>query len=395
MMIAYGIFSTNGDQARVGARVDNKVVDLMALCAAGLLEETDSDCFKSVTLNNFIKAGYVFRQNVKRVVLELLNKEPDDSAIYNLDEVKLYLPLQIGGYTDFYASKQHATNIGKIFRPDAPLMPNWLHIPIAYNGRASSVVVSEHPVKRPQGQILVDGKPQFEYSRKIDLEVELGIVIGKENNIGEPISINNAIEYIFGVCVVNDWSARDIQAWEYQPLGPFTSKSFLTAISAFIVPLEELDAYKTTLKPQDPKPLAYLQEHDNSTYDIKLEVTLKTEKLPQGMVICRTNFKDIYWSMRQWITHHTVTGCNLKVGDLLASGTISGDSPDSFGSLMELTINGKETVKLPNGETRAFLEDGDEIIISAYCGDKENPDIIGDVAGKIVPTNWSENAKTI
>lgn len=383
-MIAYGIFSTNGDQARVGARVENKVVDLMALCAAGLLEETDGDCFKSVTLNSFIKAGYEFRQNVKRVVLELLKNEPEDSAIYNLDEVKLYLPLQIGGYTDFYASKQHATNIGKIFRPDAPLMPNWLHIPIAYNGRASSVVVSEHPVKSPQGQILVEGKPQFEYCRKMDLEVELGIVIGKENNIGEPININNAAEYIFGVCVVNDWSARDIQAWEYQPLGPFTSKSFLTAISAFIVPLEELDAYKVALKVQDPAPLTYLQEQDNSTYDIKLEVTLKTEKLPQGAVICRTNFKDIYWSMRQWVTHHTVTGCNLKVGDLLASGTISGDSPDSFGSLMELTINGKEAIKLPNGETRSFLEDGDEIIIQAYCGDKENPDIIGDVAGKII-----------
>ena len=384
-MIAYGIFSSSDNHMpRLGARVGNDVVDLLALSKTVALDE--DDCFAAATLNDFIRKGYHFRQEVKQAVndtLEAAIREPHSKlakTIFALNQIKLHMPVSIGGYTDFYASRQHATNIGKIFRPDNPLMPNWVHMPIAYNGRASSVAISNHPVKRPRGQILIDGKPEFHHCRKLDFEVELGIIIGKDNPLGEPIDINKAHEHIFGVCLVNDWSARDIQAWEYQPLGPFTSKSFLTAISAFIIPIEEFEVYKVPALQQEPKPLQYLQQINASTFDIKLNVVLKTKKYPQGMVISQTNFRDIYWTMSQWIAHHTVTGCNLQVGDLLASGTISGDSDTSFGSLMELTVNGKEPITLPNGEVRTFLEDGDSIEISGYCGEE----LIGEVLGTIV-----------
>lgn len=385
-MIAYGIFSSNDDHnPRLCARIGNDLVDLSALAKSGKLSYDES--FNSCYLNEFIKKGVNFRKNVKQVVLEVIeviSKDPHSkfaNSIYALDQVKLHMPVRVGGYTDFYASRQHATNIGKIFRPDNPLLPNWVHIPIGYNGRASSVALSGHTVKRPNGQILVDGKPCYDKCKKLDIEVELGVIIGKENKLGEPININNASEYIFGVCLVNDWSARDIQAWEYQPLGPFTSKSFLTSISAFIVPIEELEKYKVASPKQDPEPMEYLRDKNPHTFDINLEVKWFTKKYPEGLVVSKTNFKDIYWTMSQWITHHTVTGCNLQVGDLLASGTISGDTKESSGSFMELTYNGKETINFPNGEIRSFLEDGDTIEISGYCGDDQIGTVVGTVIG--------------
>lgn len=386
-MIAYGVFSSTDDHSpRVAARIGLNIIDLARLCELGVLDKINLAYFTSNSLNDFIRQGYSFRQIVKQAVEQVVDTVTNDphselmAAVFALNQVKLYMPVKIGGYTDFYASKQHATNIGKIFRPDNPLMPNWVHMPIAYNGRASSVVVSGHPVKRPHGQILVDGAPQFDCCKKLDFEVELGVIIGKDSVLGEPINIDNAAEHIFGVCVVNDWSARDIQAWEYQPLGPFNSKSFLTSISAFIVPLEELSAYKVEAQPQDPQPLPYLQDKNAHSYDIRLEVRLTTARCHEGIVIGRSNFQDIYWTMSQWIAHHTVTGCNLKVGDLLASGTISGNERGNLGSLMELTINGKESIELPNGEQRTFLENADSIIIDAYCGHE----IIGEVSGTVV-----------
>jgi fumarylacetoacetase len=294
------------------------------------------------------------------------------------------MPVKIGGYTDFYASKEHATNIGKIFRPDNPLLPNWVHLPIAYNGRASSVRLSGYPLKRPQGQILVDGKPQFSLTKKVDLEVELGIIIGKNSNLGEPIPIDQAEDYIFGICVVNDWSLRDIQAWEYQPLGPFNSKSVLTSISAFITPIEELEIFKVPLKPQNPEPTAYLADPGAYTYDIKFDVSIKTPHLLAPYKISEVNFKDIYWSIKQMIAQHTITGCNLCVGDLIASGTISGEGIKHAGSLMEITVNGTNPLILPNGETREFLLDGDELIIEAYNDSTKERIDLGVVTGKVI-----------
>ena len=385
-MIAYGIISSaKNTSPRVAARVGTKIIDLAQLVELGSIAAAARDCFTSATLNAFIQRGLSFRTMVKTAVLAALAALSHDAdakfaaAIFDLEQVTVHHPLHVGGFTDFYASKQHATNIGKIFRPQNPLLPNWQHLPIAYNGRASSLVSSGHPVRRPHGQILVGDQPQFAASKKLDFEVELGIVIGKDNQLGEPIAISNAADYIFGICLVNDWSARDIQAWEYQPLGPFTAKSFLTSISAFIIPIEELAAYKVSPPLQNPTPLSYLQEADPYTFNIEFEVTLKTTAYPKGMLISQTNFKDIYWTMHQWIAHHTVTGCNLQIGDILASGTISGDTPASYGSLMELTVNGSLPLKLPNGETRTFLEDGDELLIKAYCGSE----FIGEVAGKI------------
>ncbi len=385
MMIAYGIIGRkDAHEPRVGARVGERVVDLAQLSELGLMGKLSSEIFSTITLNPLIRQGLSFRKEVKRYVMEALaNNVPGgiaEKAVYDIRSLKIYHPLHIGGFTDFYASKQHATNIGKIFRPQNPLLPNWQHLPIAYNGRASSVVTSGHNVKRPQGQILRGDSPQLDYTAKLDFEIELGIVIGKDSILGQPIPLSAANEYIFGVCLVNDWSARDIQAWEYQPLGPFTAKSFLTSISAFIVPLEELESYKVPAVVQDPAPLDYLKQPHPTSYDLEFELLLKTAANPYGVVLSRTNFKYMYWTMQQWITHHTVSGCNLQVGDLLASGTISGDTPDSLGSLMELTLNGTKPLQLANGEQRTFLEDGDEVIIRALAGGEE----FLEVAGKVV-----------
>ncbi len=266
-------------------------------------------------------------------------------------------------------------------------MPNWKHLPVAYNGRASSIVVSNHPLIRPRGQVF-DAKinaPEYTLCKKLDFEVELGVIIGKHNTIGHPIKISEAHDYVFGVCILNDWSARDIQAWEYQPLGPFNSKGFLTSISPWIIPIGELDAFKTALPKQDPKPLDYLCCANDYLYDINFEVTLKTKDYSQGALISKTNFNTMYWSINQWIAHHTVSGTSLSVGDILGSGTISGFNHGSYGSLMEITKNAQEPLKLPNGESRTFLQDGDELTIHAYCGKNQELDL-GSVTTRILPS---------
>lgn len=380
-VISYGIINThNNVQKRVAAKVGNKIIDLAELCKIGVLDKSLEPYFLTCMLNSFMTLDIKIRKNLKMKIVEFVKNNGETLT----EKVTNHLPVKIRGYTDFYASKEHATNIGKIFRPDAPLLPNWVHLPIAYNGRASSVVVSGHPLKRPSGQILVDGQPQFLPSKKVDLEVELGIVIGKNSVLGNPISINDAEDYIFGVCVVNDWSLRDIQAWEYQPLGPFTSKSVLTSISPFIIPLEELEPFKVPLKKQDLKPFDYLDDKNAYTYDIKFDVLIKTEKSDTSYKVSEVNFRDIYWSMKQMIAQHTITGCNLRVGDLLASGTISSEGVDRVGSLMELTVNGTRPITLANGESRAFLLDGDELIIDAYNDSTGQRIELGSVTGKIV-----------
>jgi fumarylacetoacetase len=296
-----------------------------------------------------------------------------------MQDVEMLLPVDIGDYTDFYASIFHATNVGKLFRPDNPLLPNYKHIPIGYHGRASSIVVSGTPVRRPAGQTKVS---TFGPTRALDYELEVGFFIGGGNALGEPIPIEAAEEHVFGVCLVNDWSARDIQAWEYQPLGPFLGKSFATTISPWVVPMEALAAYRAPLYPRppsDPAPLEYLDSAENrarGAIDITLEVEITTAQMRASgsapFRLSRGNFKELYWSIAQMVTHHTSNGCNLRPGDLLASGTVSG--PDSHGCLLEMG-----PITLPNGEVRKFLEDGDEITLRGYCGNID----LGECSGRV------------
>jgi fumarylacetoacetase len=287
-------------------------------------------------------------------------------------DVELVLPVDIGDYTDFYASIHHATNVGSMFRPDNPLLPNYKYVPIGYHGRASSIVVSGTAFHRPKGQTRDDANqpPTFGPSKRLDYELEVGIVIGRGNALGQPIPIDQAEDHILGLCLVNDWSARDIQTWEYQPLGPFLAKNFATTISPWIVSLEALETFRVPAAPRadgDPAPLPYLTGSNPRAFDITLEVWLRTAKMAEPVMISRGNFRDMYWTVAQLVTHHASNGCNLQAGDLLASGTVSGTTKESRGSLIERTWRGTEPLELPGGEMRKFLEDGDEVILRGYC----------------------------
>jgi fumarylacetoacetase len=274
------------------------------------------------------------------------------------------LPVAIGDYTDFYASLDHAMNVGKMFRPDAPLLPNYKHLPIAYHGRASSIVVSGTPVRRPAGQL---GAGQFGLSKELDYEVELGALVGPGNALGQPIPIAKAEQHLVGVCLLNDWSARDIQRWEYQPLGPFLAKNFATSISPWIVTAEALDPFRVAAPEHDLAVLPYLQSSGPDAFDITVEVWLRTPNMIEPARVSRAFFKDMYWTFGQMIAHHTSNGCSLRAGDLLGSGTISGPQRENRGCLLELTSRGQEPLHLPNGERRSFLKDGDGVILKGYC----------------------------
>ena len=308
-------------------------------------------------------------------------------ALVPLRDARLHLPVDIPGYTDFYSSKEHATNVGSMFRdPKNALLPNWLHMPIGYNGRASSVIVSGTTVRRPSGQLKLPDQEQpiFAPCRKLDIELETAFIIGKPNNLGEPIPVERADEHIFGMVVMNDWSARDIQQWEYVPLGPFNAKTFATSISPWIVTLEALEPFRVASPAQEPPPLPYLKQSGKNGFDIDLQVDMRAGK-SAPMTISRTNFKTMYWSMAQQLAHHTVSGCNTKVGDLMGSGTISGATPDSLGSLLEITWNGKNPMALADGSTRTFIQDGDEIIMTGWCQGDGYRVGFGAVSGVITP----------
>ncbi|KAM5206579.1 fumarylacetoacetase isoform 2-T2 [Hipposideros larvatus] len=300
----------------------------------------------------------------------------------------MHLPATIGDYTDFYSSRQHATNVGIMFRgKENALMPNWLHLPVGYHGRASSVVVSGTPIRRPMGQMRPDDSkpPVFGASKLLDVELEMAFFVGPGNKFGEPIPISKAPEHIFGMVLMNDWSARDTQKWEYVPLGPFLGKSFGTTISPWVVPMDALMPFVVPNPEQDPKPLPYLRHDQPYTFDINLFVALKGEGMSQPATICRSNFKHMYWTMLQQLTHHSVNGCNLRPGDLLASGTISGPEPESFGSMLELSWRGTKAIDLGNGQSRKFLLDGDEVIITGYCQGDGYRVGFGQCAGKVLP----------
>ena len=393
--LPYGVFQPQGEHARVGVAIGTEVLDLAALEAAGLLPTGAQNVFGQTSLNAFIALGRPVWQQVRARLQQLLSADcaelRDNAALrakafYPQASVSMLLPIEVPGYTDFYSSKEHAYNVGCMFRdPKNALMQNWSELPVGYNGRASSVVVSGTDLVRPSGQIKLpnEERPVFSACRKLDFELETGFIVGKATALGEPIAIEEAENHIFGMVLLNDWSARDIQQWEYVPLGPFNSKTFGTSISPWVVTLEALEPFRCASPVQEPHPLPYLRENTANNYDINLQVAIAADG--SETVISNTNFKYMYWSMMQQLTHHTIAGCNVRVGDLMGSGTISGPEKDSRGSLLELTWNTTEPLTLANGEQRGFLEDGDTLIMRGHC-QKDGLRIgFGEVRGTVLP----------
>ncbi|PET68651.1 fumarylacetoacetase [Priestia megaterium] len=385
---------------RIGVAIGDYVLDLSVLDAEGYFDGTDVDgkgVFEQASLNEFMALGTKTWRDVRRRIQQLLHEDESilrdnyalrDIALIPQKNVKMLLPAQIGDYTDFYASKEHATNVGIMFRgKENALMPNWTHLPVGYHGRASSVVLSGTDVRRPQGQTKPanSNAPLFGPSCQLDLELEVGWFIGPGNERGKSIALENAEEQIFGLVLVNDWSARDIQSWEYQPLGPFLAKSFATSISPWVVPLEALEPFRVAGPDQEPEPLPYLRTNKPSSFDIHLEVNLQGEGMKNSKTISTSNFRYLYWSMAQQIAHHTVGGCNLRPGDLLASGTISGPEKEMRGSLLELTWRGTEPIEIENGEQRVWLEDGDQLTITGWCQGEGYRIGFGEVTGRVLP----------
>jgi fumarylacetoacetase len=371
--IPFGIFSIKNQNKRLATILNDQVVDLYAMAELGYFNELKikKSVFKNDYLNDFISLGKEKTNAVRKRLQEVLvdiSKLPF-SIFYSVDKVNLHLPIKIGDYTDFYSSEQHATNVGKMFRPDGDaLLPNWKHLPVAYHGRASSIFVSGENFHRPKGQVNASDTtlPAFSATKRLDIELEMATIIGKNNPIGDSIDVNEAEDYVFGFTLFNDWSARDIQRWEYVPLGPFLAKNFFSSMSPWVVTLEALEPFRVPADTQNPAVLSYLKEEKHQNFDVQLEVILKPQNT-DGIIITKSNFKNMYWTVAQQIAHHTINGCNLNVGDVMGSGTISGKTPDSFGSLLELTWGGKNPIILPDGSSRTFLEDGDTIIIKGFA----------------------------
>ncbi len=393
--LPYGVFRPRaGGPPRVGVAIGESVLDLSVLEARGLLQVPLAPglVMNQPALNAFAALGRPAWRAVREQLAGLLSEnEPtlrDDEqlrseALVPQREVEMLLPMQIGDYTDFYSSRHHATNVGTMLRgAERALQENWLHLPVAYHGRASSIVLSGAEIRRPLGQT---GPGQFGPSRALDFELEMGFFIGPGNEWGESISVAKAEEHIFGLVLVNDWSARDLQKWEYVPLGPFLAKNFATTISPWVVTLDALEPFRTAGPPQEPTPLSYLQVSGESAYDIELEVHLTPAAGKEPVRLAHSNFRHLYWSMAQQLAHHTVNGCNLRTGDLLASGTISGPEKSERGCLLELAWRGSEPIELPGGERRVFLEDGDEVTLTAWCQGDGYRIGFGAASGKIIP----------
>jgi fumarylacetoacetase len=389
--LPYGVFSPKaGGAPRVGSRIGDFVLDLAA-CESIL--PVPKGTFSQSSINAFMALGRPVWKETRAVLQGLLSGEDNnlpEKSLFSMDEVVLHLPVEIGDYTDFYSSKEHASNVGIMFRgKDNALMPNWLHMPIAYHGRSSSIVLSGTDIHRPSGQTKAADNPlpDFAPSREMDFELEVGFFVSKGNDLGKLIGVEDAYEHIFGMVLVNDWSARDIQRWEYQPLGPFLSKNLATSISPWVVTLEALEPFRCPSPVQEPQPLPYLQAKGNFSYDIQLEVSLQSKAMDEPQVISRSNYRYLYWNMAQQLAHHTVTGCNMRTGDLLASGTISGSNPDSYGSLLELTWRGEKPIQLTSGETRTFLQDHDRLSISGWAQGDGYRIGFGEVTGKLLPVS--------
>jgi fumarylacetoacetase len=381
--LPFGVFSRNGASARIGVAIGEQVLDLHAVAEAGLVDDCcEPELLQAPLLNPLLAAGPSVWNPLRQRISWLLRADGDrvlreqnvDRFVVARNDVRMHLPMEIGDYVDFYSSLEHATNLGRLFRPNAEaLLPNWRWIPVGYHGRSATIVIDGTPIRRPRGQKKNPGAaaPEFGASQRLDVELEVGFVTGPGNQLGTPIAVEDASEHIFGLLLVNDWSARDIQAWEYQPLGPFLGKSFATTISPWIVTLEALEPFRVEGPIQDPAPLQYLRSEDSWAYAIALAIDLQTD-LMRGRgtapaTISHTTFRDMYWNVAQQLAHATVNGAVTRPGDLFASGTISGTAAGTQGSLIELTWNGEHRIELPDGETRGFLEDGDEIALRGWC----------------------------
>lgn len=392
--LPFGIFSTKKKTKRVGIAIGNYVIDLLVCNSLDLFKELkiQNSVFDNNFLNNFIELGKDLTSQVRETIqFELTNVgsklKNNSDCIISMDSVEMHLPVKVGDYTDFYSSIEHASNIGSMFRdPSNPLLPNWKHIPVGYHGRASSIIVSGTNIQRPKGQVLpVNSEiPIFSSSKRIDFELEMGYIIGKNTELGSSVSTSDAEDYIFGKVLFNDWSARDIQKWEYVPLGPFLGKSFASSISPWVVTLQALTPFKVKGPIQDPEVLDYLKFDGMKNYDINLSVSITPENSNIESVVCKSNFKFMYWNMIQQIAHHTVNGCNLNVGDMMASGTISGYNKDSYGSMLELSWGGKNPIELTDGSKRTFINDLDTITMRGYCEKNDIRVGFGEVKSKLL-----------
>jgi len=397
--IPFGVFLTKENVVTVGSRIGDFAIDLGALQQLGYFDgiELTDDVFMQDTLNDFISDGKKTWRLVRNRIADIFdaenatlrdNKKHRDVVIFKMEDVEMQLPVFIGDYTDFFSSREHATNTGKMFRdPANALLPNWLHIPVAYHGRSSTIVPSGIPVHRPMGQTLPNGETQpiFGPSKLVDFELETAFITTDANIMGENIPVGETEDYIFGMVLFNDWSARDIQKWEYVPLGPFLAKNFASSISPWIVTMDALEPFRcASPKQEDPKPLPYLQQKGDHAFDINLEVAIKPETTEET-IVSKSNFKHLYWTMSQQLAHHTINGCRINSGDMMGSGTISGPTEDSFGSMLELTWGGQNPIKMKDGSERKFINDRDTVIIRGFCQNDEIRIGFGEVSSKLLP----------
>ena len=397
--LPFGIFKAQGKSPRVASIIGDFIIDIAELNNNGLLGNISipKEILENSALNDLMALGKHISRDLRNALSDLFNAENailrDNAALrnkvlYKISDVELLLPVKIGDYTDFYSSIEHATNVGTMFRdPANALLPNWKHIPIGYHGRASSIAVSGTDFFRPKGQTKAPDAelPSFGATKQLDFELEMAFVIGKSTNNGDSVSTKDADDYIFGLMLFNDWSARDIQAWEYVPLGPFLAKNFASTLSPWVITLDALEPFKVAGPIQDPKVLPYLEYQGEKNYDVKLEVYIEAEK-SEAYRICESNFKYMYWNMNQQLAHHTVNGCNINVGDLMASGTISGKDPHSYGSMLELTWRGTKPIQMPDGSERKFINDNDTVIMKGYCENNGVRIGFGEVKAKALPS---------
>lgn len=404
--LPYGVFSTVADPApRVGVAIGEMILDLAEIARAGLLPGLPEGVFAAAAINPFVALGRPVWSATRKRLQELLSADcptlRDDTALraralVAQGEARMHRPVEVMGFTDFYSSREHATNVGMMFRDkNNPLLPNWLHIPIGYNGRASTVVASGTPVRRPLGQLKppADEVPHLGPSARLDIELEMAVIVGRDTALGDVLTVAEADAAIFGYALLNDWSARDIQQWEYVPLGPFQSKAFATSIGDWVVTAEALEPFRVEGPDQDPAPLAHLRQSGPMNYDIQLAVDLAPEGT-DALTVCRTSFRYMYWSSAQQLVHHASSGCTMRVGDVLGSGTVSGPTKAERGSLLEITWGGSEPIEFPNGLERRFLEDGDTVTITGWCEGEGYRVGFGSLTGTILPARMPEAWKS-